>query len=63
MSFSLSNLTDKVSNYFKAIEIIEELPRWNLRVIYYSLDRKIIKKFIMIGEDNLVINILKNINT
>jgi hypothetical protein len=63
MSFSLSNLADKVSNYFKAVEIIEKLPRWNLRVIYYSLDRKIGKKFIIIGEDDLVVNILKNINT
>ena len=63
MSFSLSNLADKVSNYFKAIEIIKNLPRWKLQVIYYSLDRRIVKKFIIIGEDNLLINILKNINT
>jgi len=32
-------------------------------VIYYSLDRKVIKKFIIIGEDDLLVNILKNINT
>ena len=63
MSFSLSNLANKVSNYFKAVKIIKNLPRWKLWVIYYSLDRKIVKKFIMIGEDNLLINILKNINT
>ena len=45
------------------MEIIEKLPRWNLQVIYYSLDRKTVKKFIIIGEDNLLVNILKNINT
>jgi len=63
MSFSFYNLANKVSKYIKAVEIIEELPRWNLWVIYYSLDKKIIKKFIIIGEDNLIVNILKNINT
>ena len=63
ISFSLFNLINKVSKYIKAVEIIEELPRWNLWVIYYSLNRKVIKKFIIIGEDNLLINILKNINT
>jgi len=63
MSFSLSDLANKVSNYFKAVEIIEKLPGWNLRVIYYSLDKKIVKKFMMIGEDDLLVNILKNIDT
>ena len=63
MSFNLFNFANKVSKYIKAVEIIEELPSWNLWVIYYSLDRNIIKKFIIIGEDNLLINILKNINT
>ena len=63
MSFSLSNLANKVSNYFKAVEIIENLPRWKLWVIYYSLDRKIVKKFIIIGKNDLLINILNNINT
>ena len=63
MSFSLFDLANKVSKYVRAVEIMEELPGWNLRVIYYSLDRKIIKKFMMIGEDNLIVNILKNIDT
>ena len=63
MSFNLFNFANKVSKYIKAVEIMEELPRWNLQVIYYSLDKKIIKKFIIIGKDNLLVNIFKNIDT
>ena len=63
MSFSLFNLVDKISNYIKAVEVIDKLPGWNLQVIYYSLDKKTIKKFIMVSKDNLLVNILKNIDT